>query len=217
MRTVLVAGFGPFPGAPRNPSGELALALGRVRRPCLAGVRIHAVVLPTIYRTVERDLANLIAKLGPDAILLFGLAGRSDRLRVETRAVNAASRLHPDAARTVPSTCPLFKNRPRELFVKAPVQRVLAAARAARVPARLSRDAGRYVCNACLFLCLDTARKKQRPPLVTFIHIPMPRAPRRRRGPRMAALVRAGGAILAALAAEASRPETRLNRGTALG
>jgi pyroglutamyl-peptidase len=167
------------------------------------------VVLPTVYAAVERELKRLIAKLDPDAILLFGLAGRSDRLRVETRAVNAASRTHPDAARTFPASRYLIERAPRELFVDAPVRRLLAAARSAGVPARLSRDAGSYVCNASLFLCLDTARKKKRPPLVTFIHIPapQPRAPRRRKrkGPRMAALVRAGGAILAAVVAEARR------------
>ena len=207
MHTILVAGFGPFPGAARNPSADLARALGRVRRPALAGARIHAVVLPTVYRAVERELKRLIAGLDPDAILLFGLAGRSDRLRVETRAVNAASRIHPDAARFVPKSRTLRKNAPRELFVNAPVRRLLAAARGAGVPARLSRDAGRYVCNASLFFCLDTVRQRKRPPLVTFIHIPAPvaRGARQRKEPGMAALARAGAAILAAVAAEARR------------
>ena len=209
MRTVLVAGFGPFPGVARNPSADLARALGRVRRPALAGVRIHAVVLPTVYEAVERELARLISELDPDAILLFGVAGRSDRLRVETRAVNAASRIHPDAARFVPKSRTLRQNAPRELFVNAPARRLLAAARSTGVAARLSRDAGRYVCNASLFLSLDMARKEKHPPSVTFIHIPPP-APRgarrrKRKEPSMAVLVRAGAAILAAVAAEARR------------
>jgi pyroglutamyl-peptidase len=206
---VLIAGFGPFPGAARNPSADLARALGRARRSALAGVRIHTVVLPTSYAAVERELARLIAKLDPDAILLFGLAGRSDRLRVETRAVNAASSIHPDAARFVPKSRALRRSAPRELFVHAPVRRLLAAARGAGVPARLSRDAGRYVCNASLFLCLDTVRKRKRPPLVTFIHIPPPRLrgprARNRKQPSMAALVRAGAAILNALVVESRR------------
>jgi pyroglutamyl-peptidase len=206
---ILIAGFGPFPGAARNPSADLARELGRMRRPSLTDVTIHAVVLPTIYAAVERELSRRIAKIAPDAIILFGLAGRADRLRVETRAVNAASRIHPDATRLVPKAGTIRNGAPHELFVNAPVRRLLAAARSAGVPARLSRDAGRYVCNASLFLCLDTVRRRKRPPLVTFIHIPPPRPRRPHSGkhdqPSMAALVRAGAAIVNAVVAETRR------------
>ena len=208
MLKVLVAGFGPFPGAPRNPSGDLALALGRMRRPGLAEVKIHAHVFPTIYAAVAKELPLLLAKHDPDAVLLFGLAGRSDRVRIETRAVNAASLIHPDAVRSVPRSRKLYPKAPAELFVRPEVRRLIAAARRGGVPARLSRDAGRYVCNASLFACLDKTRLKRRP-LVTFIHIPWPRArdirPRNGKQPSAMALFRAGEAILRALVAEARR------------
>jgi pyroglutamyl-peptidase len=208
MLKVLVAGFGPFPGAPRNPSGDLALALGRMRRPGLASVKIHSHVFPTIYAAVAKELPRLLAKFDPDAVLLFGLAGRSDRVRIETRAVNAASLIYPDAARHTPSSQKLFPQAPAELFVRPEIRRLIAAARSGGVPARLSRDAGRYVCNASLFACLDKTRRKHRP-LVTFIHIPWPRArnARQRNGnqPSAMALFRTGEAILRALVAEARR------------
>ena len=133
MLKVLVAGFGPFPGAPRNPSGDLALALGRMRRPGLAGVKIHAHVFPTIYAAVANELPRLLAKHDPDAVLLFGLAGRSDRVRIETRAVNAASLIHPDAARSVPRSRKLYPKAPAELFVRPEVRRLIAAARSTSV------------------------------------------------------------------------------------
>src|SRR5262252_7044368 len=45
---VVIAGFGPFPGAPSNPSGRLAIALARRRRPALAaGVEITSHVFAT--------------------------------------------------------------------------------------------------------------------------------------------------------------------------
>ncbi len=208
MLKILVAGFGPFPGAPCNPSGDLALALGRMRRPGLAGVKIHAHVFPTIYAAVAKELPRLLTKHDPDAVLLFGLAGRSDRLRIETRAVNAASLIHPDAMHSVPASRKLDPKAPAELFVRPEVRRLIAAARRGGVPARLSRDAGRYVCNASLFACLDKTRGKRRP-LVTFIHIPWPRKRNTRRlhdkQPSSLALFRAGEAILRALVAEARR------------
>jgi len=209
MLKILVAGFGPFPGAPSNPSGDLALALGRMRRPGLAGVKIYTHVFPTIYAAVAKELPRLLTKHDPDAVLLFGLAGRSDRVRIETRAVNAASLIHPDAMRSVPQSQKLDPKAPAELFVRPEVHRLIAAARRGGVPARLSRDAGRYVCNASLFICLDKTRRKRRP-LVTFIHMPWPRTRNTRRqnakAPNAKALFRTGEAILRALVAEARRP-----------
>ena len=76
-----------------------------------------------------KELPHLLAKHDPDAVLLFGLAGRSDRVRIETRAVNAASLIHPDAARSVPASRKLYPKAPTERFVRPEVRRLLAAAR----------------------------------------------------------------------------------------
>ena len=46
---VLIGGFGRFPGAPFNPSGLVALALARRRRPALADVRRLAHVFAVRY------------------------------------------------------------------------------------------------------------------------------------------------------------------------
>ena len=74
MPTILLTGFGPFPGAPFNPTGPLVERLARLRRPGLADVKIVAHVFPTSYAAVDRDLPKLIAKHKPDALLMFGLA-----------------------------------------------------------------------------------------------------------------------------------------------
>ena len=93
---VLIAGFGPFPGAPSNPSGHLATALARRRRPALAEVDITSHVFATAYAAVDRDLPKLLAQQ-PDVVLIFGLAGRRRDNCIEKRAGsgvrrNAASR-----------------------------------------------------------------------------------------------------------------------------
>jgi pyroglutamyl-peptidase len=76
---------------------------------------------------------------------------------------------------------------------------LLAAARATGIPARLSRDAGRYLCNYLCWRAGEAAAKAQPgsgPRIVTFVHVPPVRAT------RIDTLVRAGEAIvLAALAA----------------
>ena len=58
MTTVLITGFGPFPGAPFNPTGLLIERLSRMRRPALAGVTIVPHVFQTSYEAVDRELPN---------------------------------------------------------------------------------------------------------------------------------------------------------------
>ena len=96
MTTVLITGFGPFPGAPYNPSGPLARAVAKRRRPAFADVRRILHIFETSYAAVDRDLPKLIAKHKPDIVLMFGLAGRTHFVRIETRARNARSVLFPD-------------------------------------------------------------------------------------------------------------------------
>ena len=89
MRVVL-AGFGPFPGVPFNPSAVLVGELARRRRPALADIICSTHVFATSYAAVDRDLPKLFAEK-PDLFLIFGVAGRRRYLSVETRARNALS------------------------------------------------------------------------------------------------------------------------------
>src|ERR1700681_4659232 len=99
--TILMTGFGPFPGAPFNPTGPLVTRLARLRRQGLAKVEIVPHIFPTSYAAVDRDLPKLIANYRPDALLMFGLATRARTLRVETRARNGLA-LVPDAGGNSP-------------------------------------------------------------------------------------------------------------------
>ena len=210
METVLIVGFGPFPGAPRNPSAELVRALGKRRRPALSDSRVVTVVLPTSHAAVSDKLPKLLEAHNPDAVLFFGLASRARFLRIERRAVNAVTGFYPDATRTKPATRSFMPGMPAELRVRADVVRLTSAARATGIDARLSRDAGRYICNAALYRTLHAAGQVG-PRLVAFVHIPRPRRRTRidaRRGrprPTLDMLVRAGEAVLVALMAQARR------------
>ena len=81
---VLITGFGPFPGAPFNPSAALAKALARRRRPALADIERIVHMFATTYASVDRDLPKLFAQK-PDVVLMFGVAGRRRQLRIETQ------------------------------------------------------------------------------------------------------------------------------------
>ena len=201
MTTVLITGFGRFPGAPSNPSGPLALALAKRRRPAFADIRRAVHVFETSYAAVDRDLPKLLAKHKPDIVLMFGLAARTPFVRVETRARNAMSILFPDVTGFRPADRAIVPGNP-PLRGAAPFARLLGAARASRTRSRLSRDAGRYLCNYVYWRALEASRSGT---LAQFIHIPpvakRPRPPGGKRRPSHAALVRAGEAILLALLA----------------
>jgi pyroglutamyl-peptidase len=202
VTTVLITGFGRFPGAPFNPSGPLARAVAKRRRPAFADIRREVHIFETSYVAVDRDLPKLIAKHKPDIVLMFGLAARTPFVRVETRARNTRSILFPDVSGYRPDQRSIAPGQPA-LTGRAPFRRLVGTARAARVPARMSRDAGRYLCNYVYWRALEASRSGT--PLAQFIHIPRvshgPRPPGRKRRMSQAALVRAGEAILLALLA----------------
>ncbi len=169
---ILLTGFGPFPGAPFNPTGPLVHRLARMRRPGFADVRFVAHVFPTSYRAIDRELPKLLAELAPDAVLMFGLAAGSRGLRVETRARNAISALARDAEGHLSFTTSIAAGGPAALPFPALTRRLVLAARAARVPTVLSWDAGRYLCNYLSWRTIEAAAKPKGPRVVAFVHVP---------------------------------------------
>src|SRR6202795_4977873 len=97
---ILITGFGPFPGAPFNPTQPLVARLLRLRRPALTDVELIGHIFHVTYATVDRELPQLLARHRPQALLMFGLADRTAHVRVETRARNAVTTRFPDADRS---------------------------------------------------------------------------------------------------------------------
>jgi pyroglutamyl-peptidase len=176
---VIIAGFGAFPGVPFNPSAALVRELGRRRRPALTGIACRTHVFTTSYAAVDRDLPKLFAEK-PDLVLIFGVMGGRRHLSIETRARNAQTVLYPDVSGHRPAQGTIERGKPVELRGNAPFSRLLGAVRPSGVPAQLSRDAGRYLCNYSYWRALSKARGTAT--VVQFIHIPhVKRLPRRRR------------------------------------
>jgi pyroglutamyl-peptidase len=201
---VLITGFGPFPGAPFNPSAILAKALARRRRPAFAALDRTVHIFETTYGSVDRELPKLLAQK-PDIVLMFGVAGRRRQLCVESRARNALSVLFPDACGYRPQQSAINRGKPPALTGNAPFARLLGAARTRTGASRLSRDAGRYLCNYLYWRTLEHLWQDE--PLVQFIHIPpvgnktRRRSHRKRHTPSLTQLVNGAEAILIALVA----------------
>jgi pyroglutamyl-peptidase len=212
--TVLLTGFGPFPGAPVNPTAALVRRLTRRRA---AGARVQRVshVFPTRYDAVDEQLPGLLARHRPDALVMFGLAARRHHLSIETLARNRVSMWFADAGGRTALGAAISAGTVAQMRGRAPMRRLVAAASRARVDARLSRDAGRYVCNYVYWRALEAAERPGGPRLAVFVHVPKPRPDHRRRDPARAGrhrayalpdLIRAGEAIVAAVIAAARAP-----------
>jgi pyroglutamyl-peptidase len=70
---ILITGFGPFPGAPYNPTMPLVQRLTQLRRPAFDDVELSSHIFHVTYATVDRELPELVARLRPQALLSFGL------------------------------------------------------------------------------------------------------------------------------------------------
>jgi len=203
--TILITGFGPFPGAPFNPTMPLVHRLARLRRPGLSDVRLIGHVFETRYGAVDRELPELIARHRPDALLMFGVATRRKRLSIETRARNALALL-PDAGSASLGRHALAPGRTSAMRMPAPLTHLLAAAKQARVPVALSHDAGRYVCNYLCWRATEAVAAENGPRLAAFVHVPqVARTPDRPGRVTQDGLARAGERILMTLAAAARR------------
>jgi pyroglutamyl-peptidase len=203
---ILVTGFGPFPGAPFNPTMPLVDRLTELRRPALDGATLTGHIFHVTYQTVDRELPELITRLRPQALLMFGLASRTSYLRIETRARNAVSTHLPDADGNRAGKSSIVHAADARPFGPHTTS-LLRAARATGIDARLSRDAGTYLCNYLSWRAIEATRRTGGPALASFIHVPL-LAREGTSGITLEKLVEAGEAILlemVKLARQASR------------
>jgi pyroglutamyl-peptidase len=169
---ILVTGFGPFPGAPFNPTMPLVERLTRLRRPALDDVELSSHIFHVTYATVDRELPQLVAKRRPHGLLMFGLADGTSHLRIETRARNAVTTIRPDAGGTHGRKGSIAANADAMMFGPH-TAKLLRAALATGIDARASRDAGAYLCNYLSWRAIEATQRDDGPRLAAFIHIPL--------------------------------------------
>lgn len=151
---VLVTGFGPFPGVPRNPSVDVVRALQGRR---VGDVDIVAREIPVSW-SEGPDLAVATAReIGASLVIGVGVAESRDAVTVERQGRRAWSQI-PDARG---ATCAGLEG-PEIVPATLDVERLAGALRAG-----VSDDAGAYVCNAWLY---RVAQALDVP--VGFVHIP---------------------------------------------
>jgi pyroglutamyl-peptidase len=153
---ILVTGFEPFGGLARNPTADLALALG-------------GAVLPVDYGRVGPALEALFAQ-GPDAVLLLGLAVGRPRISLERVAINFRDRQRPDNAGAVPERSEVVPGGPAAYFSTLPLEALHGALEREGLPVEYSLSAGGYLCNAAFYLARHALGTRRVP--CGFVHMP---------------------------------------------
>jgi len=169
---ILVTGFGPFPGAPYNPTKPLVERLLRLRRPAFGDVELSSNIFHVTYATIDRELPGLLTRHRPHALLMFGLAARTPYLRIETRARNAITTIWPDADGTRIRKGSIAPGADALMFGPQ-TAKLLRVALATGIDARSSRDAGSYLCNYLSWRAIEAVRRDDGPRLAAFIHVPL--------------------------------------------
>jgi len=169
---ILVTGFGPFPGAPHNPTRALVMRLLRLRRPAFSDVELCGHIFPVTYNAVDLELPQALAKHRPQALLMFGLAGRTAHLRIESRARNAVTMLWPDADHAPVRKGSIAGGADAMMFGPH-TAKLLRAADSTGIDTRASRDAGSYLCNYLSWRAIEAVKTDDGPRLTAFVHVPL--------------------------------------------
>lgn len=167
---VLLTGFEPFGGERVNTSWQVAQALdGR----SIGGHVVVAACLPCAFGAALAALDEALARgAGPALVIALGqAAGRSD-FSVERVAINVDDARIADNAGLQPVDRPVVAGAPAAYFSTLPIKAVVAALRAAGLPASVSQSAGTFVCNHVFYGLMH--RLAARPGVRGgFIHLPL--------------------------------------------
>jgi pyroglutamyl-peptidase len=161
---ILITGFGPFPGIDDNPSAMIAETMRR------EGYQAH--VLPTEYATVLSRFRDLLKTVDPDIVVCFGVAGKSDRIRLERVAANVMRADLPDAAGVCHAGDVIDADGPATRASTLPLDKIAARLALADVPFRMSDDAGGYLCNFLFYNLMREIEFGHKPRQGGFIHVP---------------------------------------------
>ena len=168
MKTVLVTGFEPFGGEPRNPSQEIARALdGRI----IAGRRVVGAVLPCVFGAANRELARLLRLHRPSLVVCVGQAGGRAEITLERIAINVDDARIADNADAQPLDRPIVRGGPAAYWSTLPIKAIVRELKRRGMPAAVSQTAGTFVCNH-VFYGLMRALRRRRGVRGGFIHVP---------------------------------------------
>ena len=170
---ILITGFAPFGGEAINPSWE---AVSKLPEEFETSGGQQAVLvkyqMPVSYDRCGGIIRERMEKECPDCVVCVGQAGGRMGLEVEQIAINLKDAVSADNDGTVYRGEPVNPEGPDGRFARLPVRDMVAACRAAGIPAKVSLSAGAYVCNCLMYHVLELIEESCPDMRGGFIHVP---------------------------------------------
>ena len=167
---ILVTGFEPFGGETVNASWEAAKELEGWRHDEFTAV---ARLLPCAYDSSVTKLIHEIETIRPEALLMTGQAARRAAVSVERFARNLDDAAAADNDSVLRKMMRISDDAPARLEATASVSAIAKAIRDAGIPARVSTDAGGFVCNHLYFGALQHLGDQGSAIPAIFLHLPV--------------------------------------------
>ena len=166
--TILVTGFEPFLGRPKNASWE---AVSRLPDQVL-GSPIVRRQLPVVWFDCVEKLEALIEEHRPRAVISVGEGYPYPPIMIERLGKNIC--FGPDNTGVVDLyEVPVYSNGPAAYFSTFPYEAMHRRLKEENIPVRYSFDAGQNQCNCILYSALHMAATRFPGMLAGFIHVPM--------------------------------------------
>lgn len=169
--TILLTGFGPFPGIPENLTSRLVPEVAQRAARRFRGHDVVSEVFPTEWARAPQRLSDLYERHAPKLALHFGVSERATGFQIETTAFNRCLSVA-DAAGCLPSALEIDPEGSANLATRLPAEDIVARLHSLNLPAALSPDAGSYLCNSIFYRTLHHAAALPRAAVAGFIHIP---------------------------------------------
>ena len=138
----------------------------------IGGLLVEAVQLPCVFGQALQALEEALARTAPHLVLALGQAGGRVDLSLERVAINVDDARIADNAGAQPIDQAVQPDGPAAYFSTLPIKAMVAAMRAAGLPASVSQSAGTFVCNHVFYGLMH--RLRSRPEVRGgFMHLPL--------------------------------------------
>lgn len=186
MYSILLTGFGPFPGVAKNPTADVVARFDgkEMTYAGRTGV-VHGVVLDVAWesgpnaegrpiRGAPDALRDAVARYRPELLVSMGVAtSERSRFRIETSPTDKRSDAVADVAGRKPLNSRGHPNGPPELTTNLPAPWIIGELDRRGIRMDESREAGKYLCEAITYEgSLLVSEKKSSLVLSGFVHVP---------------------------------------------
>lgn len=169
--TIVLTGFGPYPGIPKNATQTLVPRLTKAARSLFPTHDIVDEILPTEWTAAPKLLGQLLERVEAVLIVHFGVSQDAEGFQLELISRNLRTSLQ-DGAGELPASERVIETGPELLAATLPAERIAARLIGLGYPCATSDNAGSYLCNALLYHSLAAARGRPVPYLAGFVHVP---------------------------------------------